>query len=101
MHKKFWLLAAINIKYLSVQRFLRKRKKGNGVLVIQTKHTDENTSKYSIGRFSLLHSILWKTNIICFDLLGLSSNFPASQTQLAASLCKNKETSSLAQSERI
>jgi len=61
------------------------------IMLSWTRYTFEQISKYSIGKFSLLHSILWNTNIICFDLLGLSSNFPASQTQLAATLCEHKQ----------
>ena len=48
--------------------------------------TLENGSTFSIGKFSLLHSILWKTMRTCFAFLGLSSSFDASQTQLAATL---------------
>lgn len=50
--------------------------------------TFEFRSKNSMGKFSLLHSILWKTMMTCLDFLGLSSNLDASHTQLAETFCK-------------
>ena len=50
--------------------------------------TCEPISKCSIGKFSILHSILWKTLRIFLAFLGLSSSFDASHKQLAATFCK-------------
>jgi hypothetical protein len=50
--------------------------------------TWEPISKYFIGKFSLRHSILWKTMRTCLAFLGLSSSFDASHTQPAATFCQ-------------
>lgn len=50
--------------------------------------TFEPRSRCSIGKFSLLHSMRWRTMRTCLAFLGVSSSFDASQTQLAATFCK-------------